>query len=277
MYHRWMGLVWGGVLLSVPACHAQANDGPPPTPTQQEDALEVHTVSLPMLSSAEMSEEDAALLNARQADVSKAAAFYGFDISDQSWTYQQIVCRTLPEHLFLAFYDGQSPRGASRFVAIVPHGSSKATDSVQIVTDFSHGLFPFEPAWKRDGSFGIFNRVVVADRGEKPVMPNSHWLNLGMCFVALTGAVPQVAVPVDNVAASEALAKRKGITPIIRVGDHGAAEVAFSDVSANHLTANWKLSFDRDGKLKKVDRNEDGPLKVRTSPLPTAPVEILPE
>jgi hypothetical protein len=250
------------------------NGLPMPRQSEQMAALDKHIVTLPVRTAAEMTDEDAALLNRREADVSRAAAFYGFDISDSvRWTYEQVVCHTLPDHLILAFTNRTSPKGPSRFVAVVPHGSG----DVQVVTDFTHGLLPFHPTWKSGNAYAVFNRMVAADRGEHGLQPNSHWLNLGMCYVALAGgSVPKVAAPLGDVAASDALLKRDGFTPIIRFGDHGAADVAFSDVQALKHTANWTLSFDGSGRLKKAELREDKPVPVRDVPMAAEPAPIIP-
>ncbi len=240
--------------------------------SQPENGAELRTVSLPVLSPAQMSAADAELLNAREADVSRAAAFYGFDISDTSWSYQQIVCRTLPDHLILSFSNEGGIRGSSHFVAVVPHSAGK----VEVVSNFAHGLRPFRAAAEREGSYGVFNRMVEADRGGGSITPNAHWLDLAMCYAALTGMPATVAATQDDVGASEALAKRHGSTPIIRVGDHGAADVAFSDVRVPERTENWTLSFDRNGRLKHVDRSDARPLKVQQIQV-AATVPIVPE
>jgi hypothetical protein len=258
-----------------PAAIAGEHNGlPVPTEAEQEAALNAHMLTLPVRTAAEMTDEDAALLARREADVSRAAAFYGFDISDShSWTYQQVVCRALPQHLILAFTNETSPKGPSRFVAVVPHDSG----DVELVADVTHGLLPYRPAWKSGNAYSVFNRMVVAEHGEHALRSNSHWLNLAMCYVALAGGtMPQVADPLDDLGASEALVKRDGSTPIIRIGDHGAADVAFSDVQQPRRTANWTLSFDRDGRLKKVDMSEDKPIRVRDVPMSAPLPPIVP-
>ncbi|MGI8772341.1 MAG: hypothetical protein ACR2JE_12990 [Acidobacteriaceae bacterium] len=256
------------------AIAGEHNDPPVATAGEQEGALGAHIVTLPVRTAAEMTKEDAALLARREADVSRAAAFYGFDISDSiAWTYRQVVCSALPEHLILAFTNETSAKGPSRFVAVVPHD----TGDVQVVSDVSHGLLPYHPVWKSGNAYSVFNRMVVADRGERALRSDSRWLNLAMCYVALAGGtIPQVADPFDDVAASEALVKRDGVTPIIRVGDHGAADVVFSDVQQPRRTANWVLSFDRDGRLKKADLSENKPIRVRDVPMSAPLPPIVP-
>ncbi len=259
---------------SAAAIAGEHNGLPVPTGAEQQDALTAHLVTLPVRTAAEMTDADAALLARREADVSRAAAFYGFDISDSNaWTYRQVVCRALPEHLILEFTNQTSPRGPSRFVAVVPHD----TGNVDLVADVSHGLLPYHPVWKSGNAYSVFNRMVQADRGEGALKSDAHWLNLAMCYVALAGGtIPQVANPLDDVAASEALTKRDGVTPIIRIGDHGAADVAFSDVQQPKRTANWMLSFNRDGLLKKADLSENKPIRVRDVPMSTPLPPIVP-
>jgi hypothetical protein len=219
----------------------------------------IPTATLPVLTPAQMSAADAALLNAREAEVSRAAAFYGFDLSRADWKYEQVVCRALPEHLILGFTNANSPKGASHFTAVIPRGGGR----VQVVAGYAHGLRPFKPSWMNPGSVAVFNGMVAEERGAGPIGGSDHWLNLGMCYAALTGPPPEAAIETQDVRASGALGRRNGATPIIRVGDHGAAEVAFSDVREAERTYNWTLSFDKSGRLKGADRAEAEPVKVK--------------
>jgi hypothetical protein len=241
------------------------NGPPPPAEEEKIAALDAHTSTLPVLDAGEMSAADRALLQQREVDVSSAAAFYGFDISDSHWTYQQIVCRSLPDHMMLSFENGSVEHGPSHFVAVVPANGEK----VQVVTEYAHGLLPFRAAWEKSTAYEAFNRMTATDRGEHELGPQSHWLNLGMCFVALTGHLPRVPEPQENVAASEALTKRNGSTPIILIDPGKAAEVDFSDVSEAR-TGNWRLHFDNRGRLTKAELESAGPLK--TLVVPMAPV-----
>ena len=246
-----------------------ASNSARPVGTQaQMAALDAHTYALEVLDAVAMSASDRALLQQREEDVSRAAAFYGLDISDSHWTYQQIVCNTLPDHLMLSFQNDSAEHGASHFVAVVPPNGGK----VQVVTDYTHGLLPFHAAWEKSAAYETFNRMTEDDRGEHQLGPESHWLNLSMCFVALTGHLPKVAEPVSDVEASEALVKRNGSTPIILINPGKEAEVHFSDVADARQTGNWQLRFDGRGRLTKAVLDSAGPLKTRTVPIsPTIP------
>lgn len=235
--------------------------------------LDAHTFTLPVLDATAMSAADRAVLQQREEDVSRAAAFYGFDISDSHWTYHQIVCRTLPDHLMLNFENDSAEHGASHFVAVVPPGGGK----VQVVTAYAHGLLPFHAAWEKSTAYEAFNRMTAEDRGEHKLEADSHWLNLGMCFAALSGHVPHVAEPVDSLDASEALVKRSGSTPIIVIDEPGNAEVAFSDVSDAEKTGNWRLRFDRHGRLVKAQLDAVKPMQTRVVPLVPIITPIHPE
>jgi hypothetical protein len=248
------------------------NGPPPPAEEEKVAALDAHTSTLPVLDAGEMSAADRALLQQREVDVSSAAAFYGFDISDSHWTYQQIVCRSLPDHMMLSFENGSTKHGPSHFVAVVPANGEK----VQVVTEYAHGLLPFRAAWEKSTAYDAFNRMTATDRGEHELGPQSHWLNLGMCFVALTGHLPRVAVPQQNVEASEALTKRNGSTPIILIDPGKDAEVDFSDVSEAR-TGNWRLRFDNRGRLTKAELESAGPLKTRVVPMSPIIPPIEPE
>jgi hypothetical protein len=252
--------------------HHHRNGPPPPGEEEKTAALEAHTATLPVLDAGQMSETNRALLQQREVDVSRAAAFYGFDISDSRWSYQQIVCRTLPDHLMLSFQNDSVSHGASHFVAVVPANGGK----VQVVTEYAHGLLPFHAAWEKSTAYAAFNSMTAADRGEHELGPQSHWLNLSMCFVALTGHVPRAAVPAENVEASEALTKRNGSTPIIMIDPGKQAQVDFSDVSQAR-TGNWRLRFNNRGQLTKAELDTVGPLTTRVVPMSPVIPPIQPE
>lgn len=252
--------------------HRHHNGPPAPGEDEKIAALDAHAATLPVLDAGEMSAADRSLLQQREVDVSSAAAFYGFDISDSRWVYRQIVCRTLPDHLMLDFENDSVAHGASHFVAVVPANG----DKVQVVTDYSHGLLPFHAAWEKSSAYEAFNRMTSADRGEHALGPQSHWLNLSMCFVALTGHLPRVAVPKEDVAASEELTKRNGSTPIILIDPGKDAEVDFSDISQAQ-TGNWKLRFDKRGRLTKAEVDRVKPLKTLVVPMSPVIPSIEPE
>jgi hypothetical protein len=252
--------------------HRHRNGPPPPGKEEKIATLQAHTSTLPVLDAGEMSAADRARLQQREVDVSSAAAFYGFDISDSHWTYQQIVCRSLPDHMMLSFENDSVEHGPSHFVAVVPANG----DKVQVVTEYAHGLLPFHAAWEKSTAYEAFNRMTATDRGEHALGPQSHWLNLSMCFVALTGHLPRVAEPRESVEASEALTKRSGSTPIILVDPGKAAEVDFSDVSEAR-TGNWRLRFDNRGRLTKAELESASPLKTRVVPMSPVVPAIEPE
>ena len=263
------------MLAAVPHAPAQERRSRP-IPARDVDkyaALDAHTYTLPVIDAGAMSPADRERLQQREADVSRAAAFYGFDISDSHWSYRQIQCSTLPDHLLLSFDSDSAARGASHFVAVVPPGDAK----VQVVTAYAHGLLPFHAAWEKSTAYATFNRMTEADRGEHRLGPDSHWLTLGMCFAALTGHVPQVAQPVADVGASEALVKRNGSTPIILIDKPGNAEVRFSDIADSDRVDNWSLRFDKRGRLTRAQLDAVKPLHTRLAPLSPVIPRIEPE
>ncbi len=253
--------------------HRHRNGLPPPGQDEQDAALRAHERTLPVLDPAQMRPEDRALLQQREVDVSRAAAFYGFDISDSHWTYQQVLCHSLPDHLILSFGSDSAEHGASHFMAVVPANG----DKVQVVTEFAHGLLPFRAAWEKSAAYQAFNHMAETDRGEHALSGESHWLNLGMCFVALTGQLPHVGQPAMDLAASEALAKRNGTMPTILIEPGKSAEVRFSDVSNERQTGNWSLRFDGKGRLVKAQLDAVKPGPVTTSPILPLPTPVQPD
>ena len=261
-----------GALPAAAQLHQHRNGPPPPGEEEKTAALEANTSTLPVLDAGQMSTADRALLQQREVDVSSAAAFYGFDISDSHWTYQQVVCRSLPDHMMLNFENDSVEHGASHFVAVVPANG----DKVQVVTEYAHGLLPFHAAWEKSAAYEAFNQMITTDRGEHQLGPSSHWLNLGMCFAALTGHLPRVSVPKESVEASEALTRRNGSTPIILIDPGKDSEVLFSDISMAR-TNNWRLRFDKRGRLTKAELETAGPMKPRVVPMSPIIPSIEPE
>jgi hypothetical protein len=261
-----------GALPVAAQFHRHRNGPPPPGDEEKIAALQAYTSTLLVLDAGEMSAADRTRLEQREVDVSSAAAFYGFDISNSHWTYQQIVCRSLPDHMMLSFENDSVEHGPSHFVAVVPANGQK----VQVVTEYAHGLLPFHAAWEKSTAYEAFNRMTATDRGEHALGPQSHWLNLGMCFVALTGHLPRVAEPRESVDASEALTKRNGSTPIILIDPGKDAEVDFSDVSEAR-TGNWRLRFDNRGRLTKAELESASPLKTQVVPMSPVVPAIEPE
>jgi len=267
-----VALSLAGAMPAAAQLHQHRNGPPPPGEEEKTAALEANTSTLPVLDPGQMSTADRALLQQREVDVSSAAAFYGFDISDSHWTYQQVVCRSLPDHMMLNFENDSVEHGASHFVAVVPANG----DKVQVVTEYAHGLLPFHAAWEKSAAYEAFNQMITTDRGEHQLGPSSHWLNLGMCFAALTGHLPRVSVPKESVEASEALTRRNGSTPIILIDPGKDSEVLFSDISMAR-TNNWRLRFDKRGRLTKAELETAGPMKPRVVPMSPIIPSIEPE
>ena len=267
-----VALSLAGAMPAAAQLHQHRNGPPPPGEEEKTAALEANTSTLPVLDAGQMSTADRALLQQREVDVSSAAAFYGFDISDSHWTYQQVVCRSLPDHMMLNFENDSVEHGPSHFVAVVPANG----DKVQVVTDYAHGLLPFHAAWEKSAAYEAFNQMITTDRGEHQLGPSSHWLNLGMCFAALTGHLPRVSVPKESVEASEALTRRNGSTPIILIDPGKDSEVLFSDISMAR-TNNWRLRFDKRGRLTKAELETAGPMKPRVVPMSPIIPSIEPE
>jgi hypothetical protein len=255
----WIGLATACAAASLSVLCTPAQSQPNAVPDTAASAS-IPTAGLPVLSPEAMSAADAALLNAREADLSRAASFYGFDLTRTDWKYQQVLCHDFPRELILAFTNASSPRGASHFTAVIPRDGGR----VQVVAGYSHGLRPFKPSWSNPGSMAVFNRMLAAERGSGSaglgaIRGSDHWLELAMCYAALTGPPPEAALETEDVAASEHLARLGAATPIIRIGDRGAADVGFSDVRDPDRVYNWTLSFDGGGKLKSADRAEARP------------------
>jgi hypothetical protein len=228
---------------------------------------------LKQLPPAEMSEQDRSLADSRHAELVEAARFYGFNLDDPGWTYQQAVSPLLRRHVLLSFTNATPADRASRFTAIVP---ASPQEKVQVVPAFARGLHPYLPGWQAKGSYSVFNRLLLSERGEQPISRNSDWIDYAVLYLTLAGRTPSVPTETDSIKANWDLSRRGGTTPVILVAKSGAATIVFSDLQEDKRTASWKLAFNKQGQILKAERQERTPIAVKymqTENQTTAPPE----
>ena len=234
--------------LSMSQCLAQ-NVSPPPYPARilpqgaenilpfavdSPDAVN----SISFLDQGAISAADRATIAAAKPGIEREAALAGFDLRQGNWSYQQIACPVLPEHLLLLYSRNNGASDISRFSAIIPRGGKGA---VQILPILRRGFLTYTPAPESHLTIAAFNRIREKNQGGK----KPDWLHTGLCYAALAGAQ---GAPSQNQAASTLAA----VSPLLLIS-RGSSTVKFVVLDQSHRPGQWNLTFDPKGKLVKVE------------------------
>ena len=106
--------------------------------------------------------------------------------SKGQWSYQQVVCPALPNHLFLQYTRNNGVGDVTMFTASIPRGGE---GRVRIIPILRRGYSLFSPAPINALTISAFNHI----RAEEPDGTSSNWLGNGLCYAALAGAHPRIA------------------------------------------------------------------------------------
>jgi hypothetical protein len=167
----------------------------------------------------------------------------------EGWSYRQISCPALPDHLFLRYTRTDGVGNASRFTASISR-ESKAT--VHVVPLLRRGYSLFSPAPVNAGTVAVFNRI----REEEP-QPQRDWLGVALCYAALAGANPWSDFWSDSQTDPSLNARLETLSA-------GGALVGFTDRASD---TDWELSFDSQGRLLKVAKTSAYSLQTHSRPI----------
>jgi len=189
-----------------------------------------------------MTDRDRELATSTEPSIREAGALAGFEFKDGTWTYKQLVCQALPEHLFLLFERDNGAGDVSSFSVAIPRDGRR----LRIVPVQRRGFSLFSPAPVNQHTISTFNRI----RAEEPAAKSADWLSTALCYAALAGAHPSISTP-SNLPAAGDLSLT--FPPTIEIRGHGESTVRFVDAAANR-PMEWALTFDSKGDLLKVVR-----------------------
>jgi hypothetical protein len=192
----------------------------------------------------EMKAQDRAEAANAEASIGEKAGFMGLGYDQGKWTYQQVVCPALPNHLFLQYTRNNGVGDVSLFSASVPRGGE---GRVRIIPIQMRGYSLFSPAPINALTISAFNHI----RGEEHAAGEGapDWLGTALCYAALAGGHPQAAhLPGVEVSAKDVGAP----TAMLEVEVDGGATLSFADVAATPRTMEWTMIFDRKGTLLKA-------------------------
>jgi hypothetical protein len=207
-------------------------------------------------SAGQMSREDLDLEADAESSIAEHAARIGLEFSHGAWSYRQLVCPALPNHLFLRFLRNAGTGDVSVFTASIPRNGE---GRVRIIPIRLRGYSLFSPAPINALTISAFNHIRVEEHpGKTP-----DWLGTALCYAALAGAHPQVANLVDD------LESQKFLTAVparLEIPVQGGAIVSFTDVAASPRPMEWTMTFDRRGRLLKAAHLPVGQLTVHPVP-----------
>src|SRR6266536_809247 len=91
-----------------------------PKPFSAEAPKKKPAFSIDFRSAEEMSEKDRLLVADAESSIAEHAGFAGFELDQTTWSYQQMVCPALPNHLFLRYMRNNGTGDVSVFSASIP-------------------------------------------------------------------------------------------------------------------------------------------------------------
>jgi hypothetical protein len=188
-----------------------------------------------------MSPQDRDLAADAESSIGERAGFAGLEFNQGKWSYQQIVCPALPNHLLLQFTRNNGTGDVSVFSASIPRGGE---GRVRIIPILRRGYSLFSPAPISALTISAFNHIRAEEHSEQA----PAWLETGLCYAALAGAHPQVGPP------EETDAKKLPAAPPGRlvIPMQGGAVISFTDVSTIPRSMQWTMTFNGKGRLLKA-------------------------
>jgi len=189
----------------------------------------------------QMTQPDRDLVADAEFVIGERAGFAGLEFNVGKWSYQQVVCPALPNHLFLQFTRNNGVGDVSVFSASIPRSIE---GRVRIIPIQRRSYSLFSPAPINALTISAFNHI----RAEEHIETTPEWLATGLCYAALAGAHPLIGSP------EEADFRKLPTAPTGRevIPLRGGAVISFTDVSVIPRPMDWTMTFNGKGKLLKA-------------------------
>src|SRR5580692_3474616 len=107
-------------------------------------------------SAADMTQHDRDLEADAESSIQERAGFQNLEFNEVTWTYQQLDCEALPNHLFLRFSRNDGTRAMSMFSAAIPRNGDGRVHIIPIVRK---GYSLFSPAPIAALTIAAFNHI----------------------------------------------------------------------------------------------------------------------
>jgi hypothetical protein len=252
---------------------AQTSSDALPPQSDTGDRNVESTVSIKILSADQMTRHDRDLEADAEASIQERAGFQNLEFNQGSWTYQQLVCPALPNHLLLRFSRNEGTGTMSMFSAAIPRGGE---GGVRIIPIMRKGYSLFSPAPIGPLTIASFNRIRSEENTDWP----ANWLGTGLCYAALAGANPRAGElpppPQEGQLApqpSETEHVPVTMEPTLFLTSDGGAIVRFADVSTMPHPMEWSLIFNRKGTLLKATHSPAAVVRVLPNIVPILSVQ----
>ncbi len=211
-----------------------------------------------------MTEHDRLLEADAESSIAERAGYNDIAFNQGKWSYEQLVCPALPNHLFLRFTRNNGAGDVSVFSASIPRNGE---GHIRIVPILRRSYSLFSPAPINALTIAAFNRI----RNEDKPASDPGWLGTALCYAALAGANPAAAQLDASTAAAAGLKQYPAASsPVLAISNNGSADVRFTDLSAKPRPMQWSLTFSAKGKLLKAAHSPAGLKADQPVPLSTA-------
>jgi hypothetical protein len=197
--------------------------------------------SIEFRSVGQMTQKDRDLVTAAESSISERAGHWDLEFNGGNWSYQQVVCPALPNHIFLRFTRNNGTGDVSVFSASIPRGGLAR---VRIIPILLRGYSLFSPAPINALTISAFNHIQAEEHPDKA----PEWLGTGLCYAALAGGHPQEVYLAQDPRSQ----KFPVALPALMKITSGGAILSFADVSAAPRPMEWTMTFDGQGKLLKA-------------------------
>jgi hypothetical protein len=246
----------------------------PPMPFPPDSETPGQVAAVEFRSADQMSQKDRELEADAESSIGERAGFLGLDFDKGKWSYEELVCPALPNHIFLRFMRDSGAGDVSLFTASIPRGGD---GRVRIIPIRMRGYSLFSPAPINALTISAFNHI----RGEENADKAPDWLGTGLCYAALAGGHPQSL----NLAQDTESQKIPAAVPaMVQIPVRGGAIIEFTDAAAAPKLMQWTMTFDPKGRLLKATHMPIGLLTitglpptlgdVRAAPLPSTVKDI---
>jgi len=192
----------------------------------------------------QMSPQDRLLAANAESSIAEHAGHTGLEFNEGAWTYRQVVCSALPNHIFLRFLRNNGAGDVSVFTASIPRSEE---GRVRIIPIQLRSYSLFSPAPINAITISTFNHIRAEDNPEGS--PVADWLGTAFCYATLAGGHPQAAVINQDPPTDKFPVANKAT---LAIPDQGGAILSFTDVSTAPKSLTWTMKFDGKGKLLKA-------------------------
>jgi hypothetical protein len=190
----------------------------------------------------QISDTDRSLVATAEPKIRDEAILAGMEFDRGNWSYQQLICKALPGHVFLLYREDNGRGDVSRFSASIPRDNS---GGIRVISIERRGYSLFTAASVNPLTVSAFNRI----RADEPENKSADWLATALCYASLAGARPEVSPPPAKPGSADL---GLSFPPTLEIGTDGESTVRFVDVASALQPTQWALTFSPQGQLLKV-------------------------